>query len=78
MVHCSIKSGGRDRLTSVIDPEYTVSGEFLLYPLCTLGCPLDCSQAADKAAREAALKQASSSLVSGRRGNEQVQLDKSL
>lgn len=69
----------RDRFINVIDLQYTVCGEFLLYPLFTLGCSLGCSQAADKAASEPTLKQASSSsLVSGPRGNERVQLDKSL
>lgn len=70
----STKSGGLDRFITVIDLQYTVCGEFLLYPLFTLGCSLGCSQAAS----EPTLKQASSSLVSGPRGNERVQLDKSL
>lgn len=74
----SSKSGGRDRFITVIDLQYSVCGEFLLYSLFTLGCSLGCSQAADKAASEPTLKQASSSLVSGPMGKEQVQLDKSL
>lgn len=78
MVTTTTKSGSSDRFITVIDLQYTICGEFLLYPLFTLGCSLDCSQAADKAASEPTLKQASSSLVSGSRGNERVQLDKSL